>query len=326
MTTSLLICARAVHFASGMVLLGVVAFRWLVFLPVFAGESEEVWQKFLPLLRKLSALFIGSGIFLIISGFALFWAVAAGMSDMSLTESLNRETFSTVLLLTQFGTVCQLRLGLAVLLGAMMWSLSREHWLTRSQSSWLEAGAGLVAMALVASVAWTGHAAAAGGFAFWWRVLADTAHLLATSIWPTGLLPFALFLGCARRIENPALLRPVLAVAQRFSHVSFITVWILMASGLMNTWFMVGSLSALANTDYGHLLCLKLALFIIILVIAARNRYRLVPLLTSSANPAEKDHFFKLVRYLQNFVTIEFLLALAIVLVVSVLGITPPPH
>jgi type III secretory pathway component EscT len=78
MTTSLLILSRFVHFGSGMILVGVVAFRWLILLPAFAGEPDTTWQAFMPLFLRLHQLFIGAGIGLVVSGLALFWAVSAG--------------------------------------------------------------------------------------------------------------------------------------------------------------------------------------------------------------------------------------------------------
>ena len=326
MTTTLLICARAFHFGSGMILVGLVAFRWLVLLPAFAGEADETWQKFAPLFRKLHALFLWSGAILIVSGAALFWAVAAGMSGASLTESLTWDILGTVLFQTQFGSVFQWRLGLAVILGMMMGKLAWEKWQTRRKSSLLEKAAGFVATALIVSMAWTGHAAATGGPDFKWRVLADATHLFAASIWPTGLLPFALFLGCARRIDGYSHLQPVMATARRFSTVSFLIVGILIATGIINTYFIVGSFSALVTTHYGRLLCLKLFLFLVILGIAAWNRYRMLPLLLLRASTSEKSPVIPLLQRLQSFVMTEFGLAVAVVVVVSILGTTPPPH
>jgi putative copper resistance protein D len=325
MTTSLLIWARAFHFGSGMILIGVAAFRWLVLLPAFAGEADETWQKFTPLFRKLHALFMGSGVILLASGFALFWAVASEMSGTSLTESLTWDTLSTVLFQTQFGSVCQWRIGLAVILGVLMWRITRNQWQTRRKLSMPEMAAGLTAAALIVSVAWTGHAAATSGPDFKWRVLADATHLFAASIWPTGLLPFALFLGCARQVDDFSRLGPVLAAASRFSTVSFLTVGVLITTGMINSYFIVGSFQALVATNYGRLLCLKLFLFLVILGIAAWNRYRLLPLLLH-ARASEKSLVFPLLQRLQNFVTTEFGVAVAVVIVVSILGTTPPPR
>lgn len=326
MSASLLIWARAFHFGSGMLLVGVVAFRWLVLLPAFAGEPDETWQKFAPLFRRLQALFLWSGVILVLSGAVLFWAVTAEMSGDSLADSLTPDTLGTVLFQTQFGSVCEWRIGFVVILGFMMWRLVRNHWQLRRKSSLLELGAGIVAAALVVSMAWIGHAAATGGPDFWWRVLADGTHLFAASIWPTGLLPFALFLGNARHNDDLSLLRPVLAATARFSAVSFLTVGVLIATGIINTYFIVGSFQALVTTDYGRLLCLKLFLFLIILGIAAFNRFHLLPLLFAPAVAVSKHQAIPIAQRLQRFVMIEFGLAVAIISVVSILGTTPPPR
>jgi len=326
MTTSLLICARAFYFGSGMILVGVVAFRWLVLLPAFAGETDEAWQKFAPLFRRMRALFMGAGVVLVISGFVLFGAVAAGMSGDSLTDMMTDDTLRTVLFQTQFGFVCQWRLGLAAILGLLMWRLNRSRWPIGRRVSISELAAGFVATALIVSVAWTGHAAAASGPDLRWRILADTTHLFAASIWPTGLLPFALFLGCARHTINASHLSPLLAVARRFSAVSFVVVGILIATGIINTCFIVGNFPALVATDYGRLLCLKLFLFLMILGMAAWNRYHLLPLLFARAAVPDNSLVFALLRRLQAFVATELGLAIGVVIVVSILGITPPPR
>ena len=322
MTTSLLVCARALQFASGMILVGVVAFRWIILLPALAGEADETWRNFSSLFRRLHILFIGSAILLVTSGVAMFWLVAADMSGLSLMDSLSADTLGTVFFQTQFGTVCQWRLGFALVLGIALCWLLRSRWLARQKSTPLEWLAGILSAALFVSLAWTGHAASTGGSVV--RLTADALHLLATTIWPTGLLFFALFLRCARRHPDISSLRPVIAAVQRFSNTSFIIVFALIVTGICNSCFTVGSFSALVTTDYGRLLSLKLFLFLVILIIAALNRYRLVPLLRQSAKEPNSPRFPTTLKSLQGFVSTEVSVALAIVLVVSILGKTPP--
>jgi putative copper resistance protein D len=326
MVTSLLILARVFHLGSGMILVGVVAFRWLILLPAFAGEAEEVWQKFMPLFLRLHQMFIWSGVILVISGLALFWATSAGMSDTSLIESLNGDALRTVLFQTQFGFVSQWRIGFAAILGVLMWKLTGSHWQIRRKRSILEITAGLIAVALMVSFAWTGHAAATGGVDFWWRITADALHLFAASIWPAGLLPFALFLVRARRIGDVSRLHPILTVASRFSVMSFITVGVLILAGFINGYSLVGSFQALLTTSYGRVLGLKLSLLFSMLCIAAWNRYHLLPLLFVRGVAPDKKMINPLLQRLQTFVLAEFGLGFAIVIVVSFLGTTPPPH
>jgi putative copper resistance protein D len=324
MTTTLLIIARAFHYGSGMILVGVVAFRWLILLPAFGGETDDSWQSLEPFFRRLNQWFLWSGSVLVISGLALFWAVSAGMSDTSLADSLNAETLGTVFFLTQFGSVSQWRLGLAALLAILTWRLALAQWQTRRSRSKLEIGAALAATALMISFALTGHAAASGGSEFAWRITADGLHLLVTAIWPTGLLPFALFLAEASRIEKDSLRGSTLKVVGRFSIVSLISVAILITTGTINSYFLVGSFQALFTTTYGQTLCVKLSLFGTMLAVASWNRYHILPLLLTRTDAPDKGPVISLLRQLHGFVLAELGLAIAVVAVVSFLGTTPP--
>jgi len=327
MTTSLLLLSRALHYGAGMVLAGMVAFRWLFLLPGFAAASDETWRKLAPLFTWMNRLFMGAGLVLVLSGLGLFWAVAAGMSDTSLAGSLTPDTLGAVFFQTQFGTVLQWRLGFAVIMAILLIWLACMRWPFRRRCLAPEMAAGLVAAALLASFAWTGHAAATGGAAFLPRVAADAVHLFVTAIWPTGLLPFALFLSCVRGLGDATVLAPARRVVDRFSQVSLVIVGVLVATGFINACFMVGSFHALFATPYGWVLGVKLLLFTAILGIAACNRYRVVPPLDASLSAATMGGAaWPLLRRLQHLVTIELILAIGVIVVVSVLGTTPPPQ
>jgi putative copper resistance protein D len=326
MSTELLIWTRGFHFGSGMILVGVVAFRWFVLLPAYAGEDDENWLSLAPLFRKLQLLFLGAAIGLVTSGFLQFWAVSADMSGSSLFDSLSKDTLSTVLFQTQFGHICQWRLGFAAVFAVMMSTLVGKKWLSSRKVTLIEFGAGLLAVALIVSLAGTGHAAATGGPTLPLRLLADGAHLLAASIWPAGLLPFALFLGCVRSTDDTARLGSVRDAVRRFSTLSFLVVGVLIVSGIINSYFIVGSFHALFTSDYGQLLCLKLLILLVMLGIAACNRYQVLPLLFAQPMVTDSNAVTLLLNRLRRFVLVEFTLAVAIVAVVSNLGITPRPH
>jgi putative copper resistance protein D len=315
MTTTLLILARTLSFGSGMILVGVMAFRRLVLLPAFAGATDDLWKPLGPFGRQLHRLIVGSALILVLSDVLLFWAVTAEMSDNSPVEALNREALATVLFQTQFGTVCLWRIGFAVILCALLISLRRtfsHHPVCMLRFAPLELAAGMTAVALVISAAWTGHAAASSTM-FLVRIVADAFHLLAAAIWPAGLLPFALFLKSAPT-DSP----PVSMAIRRFSALSLVVVIVLIVTGIINSVFLVGSFSALVTTEYGRILCLKLILFLVIMALACWNRFRLLPLLSHPSRTI-------VVRQLRCFVVLEFGLAVAIVVVVGFLGLTPPP-
>jgi putative copper resistance protein D len=96
------------------------------------------------------------------------------------------------------------------------------------------------------------------------------AHALVAGIWIGALIGFVMLLlfGSERETLRTAL--------SRFSAVGVPLVVLLVATGLVNSWFLVGldNLGSLLTTDYGRLLLLKLALFAVMLVLAGLNRWR----------------------------------------------------
>jgi putative copper resistance protein D len=82
-----------------------------------------------------------------------------------------------------------------------------------------------------------------------------------------------------------------------------------------------GSIRALTETDYGHLLLIKIALFLVMLTLATINRLWLTPALTVEAGekPARRA-----LRQLRRNVVIEIGAGAVILSLVAVLGVTPP--
>ena len=98
----------------------------------------------------------------------------------------------------------------------------------------------------------------------------------------------------------------------------------LAATGLTNSYFLVGSLRALVASEYGRLLMLKLFLFSIMVGLGACNLLRFKPqlALANEQNATQRDALRKLMRN----VIAELCLGTLIVLIVSALGATPPPR
>src|SRR3981189_3115826 len=63
----------------------------------------------------------------------------------------------------------------------------------------------------------------------------------------------------------------------------------LVASGLINDGFLVGSVSSLLTTLYGQILLAKLGLFGAMLALAAANRFWLVPRMIEARAGASRD-------------------------------------
>jgi putative copper resistance protein D len=85
--------------------------------------------------------------------------------------------------------------------------------------------------------------------------------------------------------------------------------------GAINTLFLVGSLDAMFDTTYGRLLAFKILLFLVMVVVALVNRFRLAPRISREVSA---------LRALGRTVALEQGLALAVLAIVSVLGTWAP--
>ena len=287
----LLILSRAIHFGSCLMLLSIFAVRLVVERP--SADNGRSARMLAGVCLALAAA----------SGCVWFWVAAAGMNGSGLKDSLNLPLFQMILEQTPPGHVWLIRSAIATLLAVLL-CIPRGPW-----RWWL--GAPLAAT-FTASLAWLGHAGAGEDGQRAVMLTADVFHLLAASLWPAGLLPFALLL---RREINAGTQPAAHAAARRFSATSLITVAVLAASGSVNAFFLVGSFHALVSTDYGRLLILKLALFAVAAKLGAWNLIVHKPALDIDSGA--------LAAIARN-VWIEAALGALIVLIVAILGTLPP--
>jgi putative copper resistance protein D len=172
---------------------------------------------------------------------------------------------------------------------------------------------------LLASLAGIGHTQVHEGVSAGVHVTADAVHLLSAGAWLGGLLPLCLFLAPDRtsQASNDEAVR----VLSRFSGMGYVAVAALMASGSINSWFLIRSLSHLIDTSYGQLLLAKLGLFGLMLLLALSNRFWLVPAIAQSKTAGGSEH---LLARLRRQVGGELVLGLLVVAIVSVLGMLSP--
>jgi putative copper resistance protein D len=134
-------------------------------------------------------------------------------------------------------------------------------------------------------------------------------------------VPLLLLLGEAGRLNDSNGASIALDATRRFSTFGIISVGVLLATGLVNSWILIGSLRGLVDTDYGRLVLLKVVLFAAMLSVAAVNRMQLTPRL---ANPAGSQPQVEALRQLKRNVTIEIVIGLGVFAVVGVLGTLHP--
>lgn len=110
-----------------------------------------------------------------------------------------------------------------------------------------------------------------------------------------------------------------------FSGVGSALVAVLIASGLLNSWLLVGPtrIAGLWTTHHGQLLSLKLGVFAGMLVLAAVNRFRLTPALSAATAEGGRSTGEAL-RNLRRSVVLETALAVLVLGLVAWLGTQAP--
>ena len=306
----LLIATRALHFAAAISLTGAFGFQCLIADPALRRSGSGAADA--RLRRRLNAIAWSSLALALVSGTGWLTAILASMSGQPLAAVLSHGVIWSVLTQTRFGHDWLTRLGLTALIALCL--VLRDMRTAR----WLALG---LAGALLANIAWAGHGAATPGTPGKLHLAGDILHLLGAGLWLGTLVPLELLLAEANRTDDAAWLLAARIAAQRFTRVAIASVTALLAGGIINTWFLAGTIPALVGTDYGRLLAAKVALFVAMVAVAAINRFRLTPRLVPDATLAPARH---VLRRLRRNALIEIVLGAVIIAIVAKLGVTPP--
>lgn len=298
---ALSVAMRLVLYADLLLLVGLAAF------PLHAraarGDAKLV-RRLAGAAPTLAAL----GIFLSAIGAALqtaaMFGVASTAVEGAMILSLMRET--------DVGASWAVRL--AALAMALVAALMQRR---RPRAAALGViGGGMLALA---TLAWTGHAAASEGVIGTLHRASDVLHLLAAAIWLGAIA--ALWMMVLPRTDAPDATIAAQAL-DGFAPVGTACVAAIAITGAINGIAIVGSdnLLHLPQTLYGLLLGAKLALFALMLGLAAANRWRLTPRLS---NPAEEDRGAAL-RAVRISLLAEMAAGAAILALVAWLGTLAP--
>jgi copper resistance protein D len=306
--------ARAIHFAATILVAGVVLFAVFVAAPAWRGGGDSAAASNI---RARLAVIAWIGLALaLISGAAWLVLTAAAMSDQRVAQIFSDGVLWTVLSQTTFGRDWLIRFVLACALAATLPALLSPR---DRKTPRIEAAAAILAATFAGALAWSGHAAGGLGSETVIHPAADGLHLIAAAAWLGALLPLiALFAAAGADDASLAIARTATA---RFSILGVASVGTLLATGIVNTFYLAGSAPALLHTDYGRLLLIKIALFLLMVAIAAVNRFRLTPQLLQHARiAASRDAL----RQLHRNAAIETLAGAAVIAIVAALGTMPP--
>lgn len=312
----LLSAARLLHYAASASLEGTFVFWCLIAWPAFRRtQAPQEFQTRLD--RGLIALAWVSLLVALASGAGWLVIVASNMSGTPLSGVLQGGVVGIVLTQTRFGQAWTIRAALLVVIAVCLIVQARTR---KHAAGWVGL---LAAAAFIVGLAWAGHGAATEDVPFdAIHLPADILHLLAAGAWLGGLLPLVLLLAQAWRNSTSQDVAIARAASMRFSVLGLSSVGTLLVTGVVNTWFLAGSVPALLGTLYGQLLLLKIALFLTMIAVASVNQQRLVPCLADVKS--DVTLCLQAIRQLRLNASIEAGLGVFVLAVVGVIGILPP--
>jgi putative copper export protein len=256
---------RAAHFAATLLASGTV------FFVAFAIGPTRLPHNFPTLCTRLHVLvWAGLALSILTGAMWLVW-LASNILGESLADVCLHGGALSVLVDTRFGWICCLRFALAVLLGLFVVAPTRRAWPLA------------VAAAFLALPAFASHAGATPGLRGDIHVISDAMHLLSAGAWLGALPAFAMLLWSARVHQKPGWDNLAVKATARFSQLAAASVCALLATGIVNSWNLLGGPRDLWTTDYGRLIGFKIVLLTAMIFVATVNKFHLTPRLPARA-------------------------------------------
>lgn len=294
--------------------LAVAGFRWLQF-------TAAVVALGLPLFRSYAFSpnpTMGARWVALVAGLLLAAGAGAGLLAQTAmmaggwAAALDTAAIGYVAQSTSLGMAHIARAGLA-LVGVAILVIGGHR-----QGAWLIAVAAFAAA--TASFAWSGHGASSEGGLGPIHLIADIMHALGAAVWLGALAGFCLML---LRVSRTPVDTIALSLAG-FATVGTAAVVMLVITGMINTAVLVGAdgVTRIASSSWGLLLLAKLALFGLMLGLAAHNRFTLTPALAkavASGEPAPS------LRRLRISIGVEMTAGVALLGLVAAMGVQMPP-
>lgn len=280
---------RFIHFAALIQLAGVLLFCELLVPPARQPLLRRAFR------RSQSGLAL-VGLFTAIALLAL----QAGLMGQGWPDTLRLEVWRAVLH-TSFGQVWFWHLMLVLATCGATGSPWRYPLLL------------MLSMAALLSLAFTGHAAMYDGLRGAAQRCNQMLHLLAVAGWLGGLWPLLLTLRWLRRARLRAGALTALLAYSRSGHV---WVALVILTGVMNTFLVLGHWPLALGQPYSRMLLIKTAAVAAMVMLALTNRYRVVPTMRTDEPRA--------IKRLTLLTLMEIALGALVLLLVSVFAMLEP--
>lgn len=284
--------------------------------PLFGIYSPQPADHRRAALHTLRALYAGTALVgLLLSGLALA-ALTASMSGVPLI-AVDWNAAAMLVTQTSIGWAWLVRMAaLALFLVAVPFG----HPMRGSAAGAMALLGGIA----LATLAWTGHGAMDEGLTGVVHLASDILHLLAAGAWIAAIFALGTLLVRAHRSMSRDEAEHLHRALARFAAVGSIAVALLIATGLVNSWVLVGlgGLTMIGTSLYLQLLAIKLLLFVGMLGLAALNRFRITPALEEALRSSGQA---QALRRLRASLVVEAGLGVAILILVAWLGTLMPP-
>ncbi|KAB8307884.1 copper resistance D family protein [Erwinia endophytica] len=281
--------------------------RWLHFTALMSLTGGSVYTALMAparfrsyLAEKFHYLLATSAVLALLSAILLF-AVQTGLMGNGWADLFNADIWQAVLQ-THFGQVWRWHLMVST---AGVVALAFKGRL-RQQLLLLSGTGQLMGLAFV------GHAAMLDGAMGMLQRSNQAVHLIAAAFWAGGLLPVLLLMREAHQLNTRY---DAIRSLMRFSRYGHLAVALVVISGIINAWLLLGWPLTSFHL-YSRLLLLKTTLVVVMCAVALFNRYWLVPRFQRSG--AHAQYYFMLTTLLELF------LAALVLLLVSVFATQEP--
>jgi copper transport protein len=307
-------------------LLGLIAFRWLIWRPAFsrAGLEEEERTAGLAWGRDLfwvafGVLAVGS---MLAEGYLLVTKSASALGTSVWGALSDPGGISQVLGDTRFGSLVQLRGALLFGLFAIgIWQFLSEFGSERSPREASPSGrlvpsllmAALI-LAVLGGISAQGHASTAPYPTL--SIAADLTHLVSVAVWIAGLALVAIVLWRApRTIEGGGGRALAGAVLTRFSRVALVLVSVAVVTGVLRAIAELDDPAQLWDTAYGRSIVYKILILCPIAFLAFQSRRVVTALRIKRVRQPNAPT----IAMVDRNVWVELVLALAVVVVAALL-------
>ncbi|HLJ72847.1 MAG TPA: copper homeostasis membrane protein CopD [Roseiarcus sp.] len=247
-----LIVVRFVHFGSAMALFGASVFLAALAPPLLRAQVAP------PLKRIIVVASVAAAV-----SAALWLLLEAGLMTGDWRAALQTDALAAVLEETGFGHVWRARLALALLLLVLAFWRGVPPAIIAALSGLFLASLGLV-----------GHAAMLEHAAGLFERANQALHLLAGGFWLGALPPLLI---CLRRLGEPGFEAQAGVALRRFSGLGHVAVAAVLATGIANTFMILGRPPTNFASPYQASLAMKILTVAAMILLALYNRYQLAP-------------------------------------------------